>query len=351
MKKKLFAGVLALLVLLGFVNVGLAGSQSDPLISLSYLTGTFFEDLRDNVIQWVAQGTRELGSGEGQNPEENWIISSGFVPGEGEYGETVILTEGSGLLWSGGIGSVSSGVLVDVTAGTELAERQTLTAGRRYLAAEDTVVVTSSQSAQWMAEGKWRCGVKGTVDIPLPFTDVPEDEWYYSDVRFVVENGLFNGVTEDQFMPGNTMNRGMMTTVLHRLANEPEVRYSQEFTDVHADQWYARGTIWCARMGIVNGVGDGRFAPDQTVTRQQIAVMLYNYAVKTGRSAGERGDISAFPDAETVAPWAEEAMSWAVGIGILNGSGGNLLPENGAQRAQVAAMLHRFQNWLETQDS
>ena len=350
MKSKLFAGALALLVLLGFVTTGLAGSQSDPLISLSYLNGTFLTDLKVCVTQWVAQDTQDLyGDAAGQTSADGWTVSSGFVSGEGGYGDTVTLATGSGLIWTAGSGAVSSGLLVDATAGMELAAGKTLTAGHRYLAAEDTVVVASSQSAQWLAEGKWRPGAGGTAAAPLPFTDVPENQWYYDDVRFVVENGLFTGVSDTQFQPGTTMQRNMMATVLHRLAKKPAVSYSTIFSDVPDGQWYTNGIIWCAQMGIVNGVGGGRYAPGQTVTRQQIAVMLHNYAVKTGQTADERGDLNAFSDAGAVASWAKEAMSWAVGSGILNGSGGKLLPEDGAQRAQVAAMLHRFQNWLEAQ--
>ena len=350
MKKKLFAGALALLVLLGFVTTGWAGSQADPLISLSYLTGTFFPELETFVTQWVVQGTRELEDAAGQTPEDGWITSSGFVPGVGEYSDTVTLSEGSGLIWVDGSGAVSSGVLVDATSGTELAEGKPLTVGHRYLAGSDTTVVASSQ-ARWMTEGKWLPGTGGTVILPMPFTDVPEDQWYYNDVRFVFEHSLFSGVTNTLFCPDDTMSRGMMTTVLHRLAGKPEMSYSPVFSDVPDGEWYTEGTVWCAQMGIVNGIGAGFFDPWQTVARQQIAVMLYNYAVKTGRAAGERADLSAFADTEMVAPWAEDAVSWAVGAGSINGSGGWLLPEEGAQRSQVAAMLHRFQNWLEAQDS
>ena len=356
MRKKLLTGALVLLILLGCVTVGWAGGQPDPLISLSYLTETFLDSLKALAAQWAAEDTRKLyddaaarAAGQTPGPEDGWAVSSGFVPGEGAYGETVILTTGSGLIWNDGSGSVSSGVLVDATAGTELAEGAALTAGHRYLAVEDTVVVTFSRSARWMAEGRWRCGEKGTVEVPLPFTDALKDQWYYDDVRFVVENGLFNGVSDTLFEPESTMERGMMTTVLHRLAKEPAVSYSPIFSDIPDNQWYTPGTVWCAQMGIVNGIGDGLFAPGQTVARQQIAVMLYNYAVKTGRIASERGDLSAFPDAWAVESWAQDAMSWAVGVGIINGSDGKLLPGDGAQRAQVAAMLHRFQNWLEAQ--
>ena len=349
MKKKLFAGALALILLLGFVTTGWAGSQSDPLISLSYLTGTFFDGLKTIVTQRVAQDTRELEDKAGQTSQDGWITSFGFVPGGGGYSDTVTLTEGSGLIWSAGSGAVSSGVLVDATAGTELTAGRPLTAGHRYLAGSDAVVVASSQ-AQWMTEGKWRLGTGGTVILPLPFDDVPESAWYYDDVRFVYENGLFEGVGDGLFSPGTTMERGMMTTVLHRLAKEPAASYSLIFTDVPDGQWYTEGIIWCAKTGIVEGMGDGLFAPAQTVTRQQIAVMLHNYAVKTGRTAGERGDLNAFLDAGEVADWAQEAMSWAVGAHILEGSDGLLLPEDGAQRAQVAAMVHRFRNWTQAQD-
>lgn len=349
MKKKMLAGALALLVLLGFVTTVLAGSQSDPLISLSYLNGTFYASLKGYVTQWVAEDTRGLsdGAAKGEQTVDGWTVSDRFVPGEGESGGTITLATGSGLIWASGSGAVSSGALVDATTGTELTAGKALTAGHRYLAGSDAVAVISSQSARWLAEGKWRLGTGGTVAAPLTFTDVPENQWYYDDVRFVVENGLFAGVSDTQFKPELTMDRGMMTTVLHRLAKEPAVSYSQEFTDVLDGQWYAKGTIWCAKMGIVGGVGGGRFAPAQTVSRQEIAVMLYNYAVKTGHTAGERESLSAFSDAGAVASWAQDAMSWAVGAGILNGGDGRLLPGNGAQRAQVAAMLHRFQTWLE----
>ena len=355
MKNKLLAGALALLVLLGCVTMGWAGSQTDPLVSLSYLNGTYLADLKSYITMWVAQDTQILyneaveKAGEGVPSADGWLTSSGFVQGWGKYADTVTLASGAGLIWTSGSGAVSSGVLVDATAGVELAPGNALTAGHRYIAVIDTVVTASSQAVQWMVEGKWRCGTGGTVVVPLPFTDVPEGQWYYDDVRFVVEKGLFQGVSSTRFEPGGTMERGMMTTVLHRLAGEPGVSYSQAFTDIPDGQWYTKGTIWCARMGIVNGMGGGRFAPGGIVTRQQIAVMLYNYAVKTGQLTGERGNLSAFSDAGEVASWAKDAVSWAVGAGILNGSGGKLLPEDGAERAQVAAMLHRFQDWIDAQ--
>ena len=343
-------------MLLGCVTTGLAGSLSDPLISLSYLTETFFAGLKAYVTQWVAQDTQKLYDAaaaraeQTSGPEDSWSSSFGFVPGETEYSGTVTLSAGSGLIWTDGAGAVSSGVLVDATAGMELAAGKALTAGHRYLAAEDTVVVTSSQSARWMAEGTWFLGTGGTVVIPFPFTDVPEGAWYYDDVRYVWEKKLVTGVSDTEFNPKGTMERGMATTLLYRLSEEPAVSYSPVFSDVPDGQWYTDGIIWCAQVGIVDGVGGGLFAPGQLLTRQQIATILYNYAVKTGRTAGERGNLDAFPDGEAVASWAKTGMSWAVGAGIFGGNDeGKLIPELEADRGQMAAIIHHYMNWLEAQ--
>lgn len=352
MKKKLLAGLLTLGLLVGCATVAWAGSGVDPLISLSYLNGAWLTDLRASITQWVAQDTQGIyndavdKAGQGSAPSDGWMVSSGFQAGMGRYGAAVRLSVGSGLIWTAGSGYVTSGVLVDATAGVELPPGAALTVGHRCLAAEETEVVVASQSAGWLTEGRWRMG---TGQVPLSFTDVTMDQWYYEDVRFVVDNGLFQGVGNGRFNPDGTMERGMMTTVLHRLAGEPSASGSQVFTDVPAGEWYAPGTAWCAQMKIVEGVGGGRFNPHGKVTREQIAVMLYKYAVQTGHNAWERGDLSAFPDAGSVSSWARDAMSWAVGTKILNGSGGRLLPGDSATRAQVAAMLHRFQGWLDRQ--
>lgn len=352
MKKKLLAGLLALGLLLGGITVGRAGSGTDFLVSLSYLTGTFLTDLKASVTQWVAQDTQGIyndavdKAGQGPASEDGWHTSAGFSAGTGKQGDAVLLSAGSGLIWTSGEGYVTSGVLVDATAGTELAPGAALSPGHRYLAAEAAEVVAASQPAQWLAQGRWQTG---TGEVPLPFTDVPLGQWYYADVRFVVEKGLFQGVGGGQFNPGGTMERGMLATVLHRLAGEPAVTYSPVFTDVAEGLWYTPGVLWCAGMQVVNGMGEGLFAPTGRVTREQIAVMLYKYAVQTGHAAPERGELSGFADGGSVSSWAQDAVAWAVGAKVLNGSDGKLLPGDSATRAQVAAMLHRFSDWLDAQ--
>lgn len=357
MKKGLRAIALTLTAALACVTMAWAGAQGDTLISLSYLNGTYFAGLKDTVAQAVERAVQPIYDAAlaraGQTPGGvtggGWLTSDTPVAGTGGYAHQITLSTGSGLVWTSGVGAVSSGVLVDATAGAEVPAGGGLTAGHRYLAGEDTQVVVSSQSAQWMVEGRWANGTASSVVVPLTFTDVPASQWYYSDVRYVVEKKLFQGLSEETFAPNSTMQRCMMTTVLHRLAGEPPVGYAPVFTDIPDGIWYTQGTIWAAGVGVVSGMGDGSFAPGLDVTRQQIAVMLYNYAVKSGRTAGEAGDLAAFRDYAAVAPWAQDAMRWAVGAGILNGSDGSLLPGDSATRAQVAAMLHRFQTWMDQQ--
>lgn len=359
MKKRLLSAALALAAALSCAVVAWGGVQGDTLVSLSYLNGTYLDGLKTTVAQAVERACQPIydaalakagqPSGSGEGSAAAWLSSHTPVAGTGGYGHQITLAVGSGLVWSSGTAAVSGGVLVDATAGAEVSVGGGLTAGHRYLAGETAQVVISSQSAQWMIEGQWRNGTADTVIVPLSFTDVPSTQWYYNDVRYVVEKGLFQGVSEDSFEPGSPMQRGMMTTVLHRLAGKPEVGYAAVFTDIPDGEWYTQGTIWAAGVGVVSGMGDGSFAPRQNVTRQQIAVMLYNYAEKTGRTVNAAGDLSVFWDHAAVASWSQDAMSWAVGAGILNGSDGALLPGDSATRAQVAAMLHRFQNWMDQQ--
>lgn len=354
MKKKLLAGLLAASLLLSSVSMAWAGASADHLISLSYLNGTYLSGLKAAVAEAVRTAVQPIYDAAlakaGITPGGTDAASSdAFAAGQGVYGDTITLSAGSVLVWTAGTAYVNRGVLVDATTGTEVSAGSALALGHRCLAGEETEIIVSSQSAQWMAEGSWTRGSGAVVAAPLTFTDVAPDAWYYADVRYVVEKGLFQGLSADTFAPGSTMRRSMMTTVLHRLAGQPAAVYAPVFADIPEGQWYSQGTIWCAQVGVVSGMGDCTFAPGMDVTRQQIAVMLYNYAAKMGFAANEWGDLTVFRDSASVAPWAREAVTWAVGAGLLNGSDGALLPGSNATRAQVAAMLHRFQNWIDLQ--
>lgn len=172
-----------------------------------------------------------------------------------------------------------------------------------------------------------------------PFTDIAENDWYYSAVEFAAENGLFYGTEENKFTPNGDMTRGMLATVLYRLAKEPEINADQAFGDVDVGQYYAEAVAWAAEKGIVTGYGDGNFGPGDFTTREQLAMMLWRYA---GKPSGT-GKLDSFTDAADVSTWAVDALRWAVEQKIVNGrSDGTLDPRGNATRAEVAVMLMRY---------
>lgn len=359
MKKMIWGAALALAVLTCSGLLASASAQPESLVSLSYLNGIFWEDLKATARMDVERNTtaffQDILSEAGRSPGAAgpgiggavWTVSDHFTAQTGTNGDIVTVGVGSGLIWTSGSGMVRSGALVDVTAGSEVAAGGLLATGHRYLAGTDVVLVAASDAAGWLAEGKWSVAAGDPVQPPasLPFTDVAQDAWYHDDVAYVYQNALFNGESPTTFEPENKMQRCMMTTVLHRLAGRPTVSYSEAFLDIPSGQWYTDGTIWAGQLGVVSGVGGGLFDPFSNVTRQEIAVILYRYAEKMGYDVSVSASLSGFWDAASVAPWGSAAMSWAVGAGILNGNSGALLPNGDATRAEVAAMLHRFALW------
>ena len=175
-----------------------------------------------------------------------------------------------------------------------------------------------------------------------PFPDVDENDWFYDEVVYVYENGLMNGVENNQFAPNTATNRAMLATILYRLAGQPDVSGDLPFTDVAAGTWYTDAVLWAAQNGIVNGLGENTFAPMNTLTREQLVTMLYRYAEAEGYDVSAAADLSGYPDAGKVQSYAQEAMSWAVAEGIVEGMDGNLNPAGNATRAQIATILMRF---------
>ena len=171
--------------------------------------------------------------------------------------------------------------------------------------------------------------------------DVRDSDWFAQSVYYALKNGLMNGVSDTKFAPNDPMTRAMLVTVLWRYEGSPE-EGKNVFTDVPDGQWYAKAVAWAAENGIVGGVGDGKFDPNGNITREQMAAILFRYANKKGIDVTARGDLSKFPDAGKVSDWAKDPIAWAVGAGIIGGSDGKLLPQGSATRAQVATILMRF---------
>lgn len=179
-------------------------------------------------------------------------------------------------------------------------------------------------------------------DKAMSFTDVKSNDWYYSSVRYAYDNGLFSGVSHDSFGPGDSMDRSMLATVLYSLDGKPAAGKSG-FADVADGAWYADAVAWAAEHGIVSGVGGGAFTPGGTITREQLAVMLYRYAQYKGYDVSKTADLSGYADQDKLSDWAAQAVQWACGSGLMAGrSAAQLAPDGTLTRAEAATMLKAF---------
>lgn len=176
-----------------------------------------------------------------------------------------------------------------------------------------------------------------------PFADVTDGAWYADAVQYVYENGLMSGTSAAQFSPDMTTTRAMIVTILYRLEDSPAAS-APGFADVAAGAYYADAVAWAGANGIVAGISETEFAPDAPITREQLAVILYRYAQYKGLEAVDLAEhLSGYSDADMVSSYAVQAMNWAVGQGLISGTGANLLqPQGSATRAQAAVILMQF---------
>ena len=180
-------------------------------------------------------------------------------------------------------------------------------------------------------------------DAGLPFTDVASGSWYYDSVAYVYEQGLMGGTGEGRFSPDLTTSRAMIVTILYRLEGSPAVSGCASFADVTAGQWHSDGVAWASANGIVTGYSNGSFGPDDTITREQMAAILYRYARYKGYDLSAQAALDGYADAAQVSAYAADAMKWAVGSGLITGTSGTTLsPAGSATRAQAAVILARF---------
>ncbi len=363
MKKKWIGAIAIGFTLLVGVALAAAGALNDPLISLEYLQNTFKPSLNTQLdshvdsyfktryeaaekkLEEVTNALKpQLQSG-GSSP---WSSSAQFLTRKQNYGDGVTLQTGSSLLFLEGqaTADVSGGEIIDTTTGEVSAGNGLyLKSGHRYLLGEQaTATVTIQSEAAILAiVGQYQSSAANQAT--LPFTDISRTAWYYSAISYVYQQNLFGGMSGHQFWPSYQLNRGMLATVLHRMAGSPPAGTSGiSFHDVPAGSWYEAGVKWSASVGIVNGMEENAFWPSYNVTREQMAVMLYRYAgehLKLDVSA--RGDLSGFPDRNRLSPWAQEGMGWAVSVGIIGGDNlGALNPAGSATRAEAATMIERF---------
>ena len=199
---------------------------------------------------------------------------------------------------------------------------------------------TKAVTKSFTLYAKWT-EVEGSGDGWSVFEDVKEADWFYEAVKYANLNGLMNGVAETQFAPNANVTRGMFVTVLYRIEKEPEVN-AAAFTDVAADAWYSNAVAWASENGITAGVSENEFAPDNNISREQIATMLYRYANFKKFAVTDGVELEAYEDAASINEYAIDAFKWAVADGIMNGKTATTLnPADNATRAETAALLMR----------
>ena len=179
----------------------------------------------------------------------------------------------------------------------------------------------------------------------LPFIDVYQQDWFYDAVAYVNANNLMTGLNATTFGPTQSLARAQFAIILHRMDGTPEVTYTDKFPDVPDGVWFTDAILWASSTGVVTGYTDtGKFGPADNINREQMAVMMYRYATYKGYDTGTKADFSKFSDASKVSGFAEEAMQWAVGTGIITGKDNEtrLDPQGNASRAECATIIMRF---------
>ena len=205
-----------------------------------------------------------------------------------------------------------------------------------------TITATFVEDPDWVEPEPEEPTPEPSTDVTDTFNDVTPGAWYVDVVQYAYDHGLMTGTSATTFEPDTTTSRAMIVSILHRLEGSPNVGTS-DFFDVASGAWYAAPVAWAAENGIVAGFEDGTFGPNDPITREQMASILYRYAEYKGIDTSARATLDAYSDAGSISPWATDVVSWANAVGLMNGVGENTLdPQGTATRAQVAAMLQRF---------
>lgn len=359
--KRFIAIALVLLLLFCFTTAyaSTPGSSGDPLISLAHINDSFLPAVRNDSKALVSSSIgktysdarlrlkeaydgylQKLGGFEG------YTFAGVFTAVSLPAGTSAKLITGSTFVLTSGTASlqIDKGTVINISTGQEVPTSSSLTPNARYFCAEDTIAqFVAASAATCLIDGYYQSG--GTVIInPVFFSDVKNTDWFYNAVKFASENNLFKGTTPTTFAPQSTMTRGMFVTVLYRLAGQPAVTSPSIFSDVPAAQYYSNAVVWANANNIVTGYSDGKFHPDDLITREQMAVILSRYASHAGYSTAyaDTSVFDSFPDKGSVSPYAVDFVKWAASNGLLSGANGKLLPKSTASRSEVAQIMLNF---------
>ena len=359
--KRIIAAALVLLLLVSLTTTlaSTPGSAADPLISLSYINDTFYPETLEDCSTEVEDALGSVyDSAEDQlqsaydaymlrlSGYSGYTFADDFTPISLPTGTNAQLVTGSTFVLTSGQASlyISNGAVINISTGTEVSSGSYLSLNQRYFCAEDTsAVFTALADTVCQVDGYYTTSGSVIVDTNK-FLDVSSADWFYDAVIYASENGLFAGTSQVTFSPQSSMTRGMFVTVLYRLAGKPAVSADSTFPDVaDKSQYYYDAVVWSNANNIVTGYDDGKFYPDNLITREQMAVIMYRYASYAGYdTTADSTKYDTFPDTGNVSAFAADAMKWSTSNGLINGSDGKLLPKDTASRAQVAQIILNF---------
>ncbi|MCL2343258.1 MAG: S-layer homology domain-containing protein [Firmicutes bacterium] len=342
-KKRLIALILSLLLAGGGVAYAVtAGTASDPLVSLSYALGLYTQSALNQANTAINNALSPIRNSAAAVAGGN---TGSFQTYSFQAGGSVNLTLGGSLTLLSGSArlTVRTGEVINVSTGVVTASGSQLAVGNRYLGAEG-----SSAAVTFLSDG--RAALDGGAQVvsaggqaPV-FSDVPVTHWAYDYVTKLASLGLVNGVGNGKFNPDAQITRGDFVTILGRLQGIDPTQYmGASFSDVSATAYYAPSIAWASASGLVNGYGDGTFAPTAQITRQEMATIIARYAAFDNRPLQDGSSSARFADDGAIASWASAAVYSARVAGLINGKDSNKFdPAGNATRAEICAIIARY---------
>ena len=349
LKKMIAAGtVLLMLICIATVSAS-TGSIDNPLITRSYLDGAFADSLRSDAAS-AFDNAMDRAMSRLDDIYRNYMrynFSPRFSAISLAGGDTLTLSSGGSFILLSGTAALTltSGTVMNISAGSEVPSGSVLIQYQRYFCTENTTcVITADSALTGQVDGYYLASNAGAPVPDRVFADVSETDWFFTAVDYVYKRSLFAGTSANMFSPAMPMTRGMFVTVLYRLDGRPEPGAGGDFADViDPSLYYYDAVAWANANRIVTGYTDGTFQPDRSITREEMAAIMYRYAAYKGRNMQTPGDAyDTFPDNGDVSSYADAAMRWSVSWEIIRGSNGSLLPKNTATRAEVAQIIYNY---------
>jgi hypothetical protein len=345
--KRIAIGIMALCLLccLTTAFAGTAGTSQDPLISKSYIDGTYKSSVIKSGEEAIDKGlTAAYDSSAAKITASSGTASSGYVYLAVKSTGTMTLTTGASVIVTGGsvtIG-ISNGAVIDVSSGTEVTSGTKLKSGVRYFCAEDTTaVLTASSASGCLVDGGYSAAT-GVSEAFTQYSDVSPSDWFYDAAVYAYNSKLFTDYASGAFKPSADATRAETVYALWMAVGSPKATTTATFSDL-TENWYLTAVSWAVENGITNGGENNKFKPNDSLTREQLAVIMYRYTAYAGGSTSERSDLSSFTDSGKIASWASNEMSWANAVGIITGtSKTEMSPQMTASRSQVATVLMRY---------